>query len=311
VLDHGRFIVNAGKKQEYALSQDFDFYYDMAANRLYLYLSAGNPGELYEDIEVITKQTALKHDASQPGHELYDPVIIENLCIKYANFGIAATFVHSLVIRGCEIGFIGGCLQNRTVRFGNGIEIFNTIHYLVVENNWIYQCYDAGYTNQGHVGEHKNITVRNNLIEYCNYNIEAFVRPSAGGKFINTVYEDNILRFAGFGFGSYNRIGSDCSMASHVCSWRGAQPSEDFIVRNNIFDTSAYQLISSGFSDGVNGPVYVGNTWAQKKNANDYVIYTRLDASEEKASYLTATDQASMESTVDLVDKTATVIYKD
>ena len=312
VFDHGRQIASAGKKLDYTLTEDLDFYYDMAENRLYLYLAAGNPGDVYADIEVITEGSILHHDSSRPNSELYDPVIIENLCMKYANFGIGASYVHSMIVRGCEIGYIGGCMANKTVRFGNGIEIFNHIYHLVVENNWIYQCYDAGYTNQGHVGVQDNITVRDNLIEYCHYNIEVFESPKNGGAVTNTVYENNILRFAGYGFGSYNRIGGCTTQAANIRNPLGIQNVKNFFVRGNVFDRAQFRLVNSGFVDGVRGPIFEGNTWALCREDNAMAVKIILQGETVRdAVELAATYRTTMEAAVALVDKTATVIFEE
>jgi hypothetical protein len=59
-------------------------------------------------------------------------------------------------------------MLDETVRYGNGFEVVDGCCDILVENNWVYQCYDAGITHQssfqpGCVQE--NIVFRGNLIE--------------------------------------------------------------------------------------------------------------------------------------------------
>ena len=113
-------------------------------------------------------------------------------------------------MRGCEIGYIGGSMLNETVRYGNGIEFVDNADIITVTGNWIYQCYDAGITHQSSYADGcKQNAIRfcDNLVEYCVYSIEYYVSQE-NGRITDTVYQNNILRFAGYGFGSENRIGS-------------------------------------------------------------------------------------------------------
>ena len=308
IFDYGKECASIGK-QRYAeyLKKDFDFLSDTSNGYLYLYLSKGNPGKLYKSIEITPKKALLGKISSN-----LQNITVDNLCLKYANFGIALDGITNLPVTNSAIGWNGGSMLNADVRYGNGIELFGKVEGAKIENNWIYQCYDAGYTNQDNGNRiQNNITVKNNLIEYCNYNIEVFVGASKGGKVTNTVYEKNVLRFAGYGFGSYNRIGSDTSQVGHIRATINSDgcPSENFIIRNNIFDCSAYQLVNSSRYDGVKGPLFTGNTWIQNgaKNASTARVYKGSDS---YPSYLPAGNLETMKASVAIVDKNATVIFE-
>ena len=141
---------------------------------------------------------------------------------------------------------------------------------IIFKDNWVYQCYDAGITHQSSNPsgcQQKNITFSGNLIEYCNYNIEYYV-DSENGRMQNIVYENNILRFAGYGFGSVNRIGSDTSVVSNVCCYVRSMHSENFVIRNNVMDSPLRFHTTIGCpNDEQNnlGPVIEGNTYIQQK----------------------------------------------
>lgn len=308
VFDHGKECSGPGKKLSASkLAQDYDFCHDTRNGYIYLYLSKGNPGKLHESIEV-TPIGSIIGSSKSPKN-----VTIDNLCLKYANFGIAFSGVENITITNCEIGWIGGCYNGSDCRWGNGIELFAAVDGATIKNNWIYQCYDAGYTNQDDGNRlETDIVVSNNLIEYCNYNIEVFVGASIGGKVTDTVYEKNILRFAGYGFGSYSRWGSDTSQVGHIRATSNLDgcPCENFIIRNNVFDCSAYQLVNSSQYDGVKGPLFTGNTWIQNDAENAFTAQVLVNATDPAVKKLPAKDQKTMEASVAIVDKNATVIFE-
>ncbi len=287
VFDYGVKTGSEGKVfKKGDLSKDYDFYYDYANDTVYLYLSKGNPGAVHHSIEMCPNEHIVR--AQNVSNS-----VIENLCIKYtAAHGIVysvpgRTSEANNVIRGCEIGYIGGGMlwweqrmgkdQNGDgdmtdmVRFGNGIEInvneTGTMDGFVVEDNWIYHCFDAGYTNQGN-GWHKNLKIRDNLIEYCQYNIEIWTHKTVGkGGLVDCTYESNILRFAGFSFGSFNRVGSSTVVCANFSCYDYVTPSENTVIKNNVFDCSYRYLVSIVYPNDTakRGPTIKNNTWIQQK----------------------------------------------
>lgn len=249
------------------LLNDFQYYHDETNGYIYMYYAQGNPGALFDSIEFCpnTHVFGTVDNTADSAVDIED-VIIDNLCIKYTGaHGIAFGHAENITVTNCEIGYIGGSMLTENERFGNGIEFYSHASDALIENNWIYQCFDAGYTNQGSGNAtHLNITVKNNLIEYCNYNIEIFT-GSENGLIKDCVYEDNMLRFAGYGFGTNNRYGSDDSVASAINYWRRVIPSQNVVIRNNILDTSyCFLLVAAYVNDAQNrGPIVTGNVWNQ------------------------------------------------
>lgn len=229
---------------------------------LYLRCDEGNPGEVFTSIEFFDRGNIVRVGA--------DNVTIDNLCLLYCGtHSIGTGTRNGLTVRNTEIGWGGGCLQFYTetgypVRFGNGIEIYGGCDTFTVENCYIYQIYDAGITHQYHFGstegptiKHENVTYRDNLIEYCIYNIEYFLEQNGHEDQImrNVVIENNILRFAGYGWGSHY------PRAAHIKGWDHRNISEDFIIKNNIFDRSRSMVIHCGVQDAKDLPVLCGNTY--------------------------------------------------
>lgn len=307
--DIGNIVFNHGeawgmKRLELALLSDFDFYHDKENQLLFLFLSAGNPGTVYDDIEVCSNE----HIMRGPQQYMHD-IVIENLCIKYTGaHGI--TFRHgsnNIVVRNCEIGYIGGSMMDATVRYGNGFEVVDGCSNILVENNWVYQCYDAGITHQSSYQPgciQENIIFRDNIIECCNYNIEYYVSQE-NGIIKDSVYENNILRNAGYGFGSVNRIGSDTSELAHICCYTRNMPCENFVIQNNMLDTSTRYLTTIGCSNVESGmgPIIRGNSYIQRINKDIVTEVARIwDDNEKKKKPITASNQNQMEEAIHKID---------
>ena len=283
VFDHGAKTTTKRLRQE-RLKNDYDMY--VAGTQVYLYLSTGNPGKIHKDIEmagtgngptaqIITANTGIKN------------VTIDNLCIKYGGIhGLQFTNAQNLTITNCEVGYIGGATTSGYGGswLGNGIELWESCKNVLIDNCWVYQCFDAGITNQGKSCTQENITFSNNLVEYCAYNIEYFVNQDATGKIKNVIYTDNILRFAGYGcFDPQNRQGTTGQegAVSLICGWGiggRTYDSENFVIKNNILDTSYRYMVSiAGLNTNRNAKIE-GNTYYQKKSTNASINATDKNA---------------------------------
>jgi hypothetical protein len=95
------------RKNEDVLEAEFDYYHDEETGWLYLYYTGGNPAAKYAEIEIVPKYAIFRC------YEHHHHIVIENLCMRYANFGVGAghTAAH-ITVRGCEIGWIGGCFTS-------------------------------------------------------------------------------------------------------------------------------------------------------------------------------------------------------
>jgi hypothetical protein len=242
---------------------------------LYLRCDAGNPGEVFNSIEALTR----RHMFFVGNNE---NVTIENLCIKYVGtHAISASSTRGLNVTGCEIGWIGGAIQNyfgtdpnypegrrgSVTRFGNGVEIYGSCDNYMVNNCYIYQVYDAAITHQittnGKRHELKNIKYTANLVENCVYSIEYFLDQNKGedGSIIeNCEIADNILRLSGYGWGQQRH---NKHTPAHIKGWSYTNPARNFIIRDNVFDRGAYRLIHTVAKKKVSCPKMSGNIYIQ------------------------------------------------
>ena len=157
--------------------------------------------------------------------------------------------------------------------------------YRYVINN-----FDAGITNQGHRKDGKKniqegITYKDNLIEYCIYGIEYFAGQGAAGSTIkDTLSTGNIIRFSGMGWSKPGtaRVGETAksTATAAINGWAtntgvGNFPAENFVIENNILDTSWKYLISA-ISPNEPGRVIVrNNTYYQKPGEMASIWYNK------------------------------------
>ncbi|MBO7310273.1 MAG: hypothetical protein J6U86_02630, partial [Clostridia bacterium] len=132
------------------------------------------------------------------------------------------------------------------------IEIYGSCENFTVQNNYIYQIYDAGITHQwSGVGDkvfnHTNVFYRNNVIENCVYSIEYFVsgcEPDNPSVMTNFVIEGNHMWYASRGF-CEQRPPADRSWGAHIkglCSRTGNR-AKDYLIKDNIFVDGKDRLV--------------------------------------------------------------------
>ena len=259
-----------------------------AVGKLYLRCDDGNPGSLYDDIEFNTKTNIISVGSVKN-------VTVDNLCIMFGgSHGVGAGTTAGLTVKNCVFGWIGGSIQyynasNGVVtRFGNGVEIYGGCEGYTIENCYVYQNYDAGITHQYGSGNTRiamnNIVYRGNLIEDCVYNIEYFLGASTSGlphDGVNILIEDNILRRAGYGFGSTR---PDGGAQAHIKSWDSNNEFSNYVIRNNIFDRSTWRLLHLSATYKAWMPKMEGNTYIQ--GYGNYFIQYGIGGSKPFKYYL-------------------------
>ena len=259
---------------------------DQARGPLYFRCDNGNPGKIFDSIEFNVKDHIIKIGG--------DNVTIDNLCLKYTGaHGISSGNVKNLTVTNCEIGWIGGSIQSynangntdgSSTRYGNGVEVYGSCDGYKVHNCYIYQCYDAGVTHQlssrTTSGDYRedNIEYSNNLITDCVYSIEYFLGvPDSDTSLIregkNVLFKENLLRRAGFGFGS---VRPDTGNQRHIRS--GGSGSQDrfsnFRIEGNIFDRAVEELVDTSCRYKVHAADYEGNVFIQGIGNNLYTHST-------------------------------------
>lgn len=251
------------------LTEDMTFWHDPATWALYLRCNAGNPGEIYGDIELCpyAEGGLIKiKDA--------DNVTVDGLVIKYTGgHGIGAGNVTGLTVRNCEFYFIGGASMHPedkpAGRLGNGVEIFGDCDGYTVENCYFDNMYDTGATFQWTPvkADHPsnvmvNIVFRGNVMERCNYSIEYFQTVTDGSYIGNIVFEDNYCWYAGEGLCEQR---PDAGGEAHIKSWHSDCNTLNgyFEIRNNVFAYSKPYLVQLNACEERYMPTLSGNVFIQ------------------------------------------------
>lgn len=204
------------------MDHNLEFYFDFIKGELYLCSMYGNPGEIFDRIDLCMKGNVIQGT---------NGVTLDNLCIRYgASHGMGAGTSENLVVRNCEVGWIGGSIQfirnNHYCRFGNSIEIYGGCDNYKIYNNYIYQAFDCGPTIQwqGHLNTEenqvileRNIEIYGNAIERCDSPMEVWLTTwekteTSYALLTNINLHDNLCRYSGYGFGGYVHQKCDYNM---------------------------------------------------------------------------------------------------
>ena len=208
------------------------FFFDKETGRVQLY-STKNPAEVYTDIECALKKHIIR---------VNQYVICDGLRVAYgAAHGITGSNTHHVIIRNCDISFIGGGRQHGRVRYGNGIEFWASAHDNIVEGCRIWDIYDAGWTNQS-AGQSKefNIYYRNNIIWNCEYSFEYWNRPET--SLTHDIYfENNICFDAGKGWSNRQR---PWAAGVDIMFFKNPAKTYNFYIRNNVFSNAKHSTIN-------------------------------------------------------------------
>lgn len=165
------------KKKISDLSNDFDFYCD--GQNLFL-KSFENPINRYGKLYLATKTDLLC---------LSRHVEVENLHVKDTGahgivkrqYQIFNTLIHNCIVENIGGSYNGPIESDSDVRYGNGIELWNTSYNVDIENNIIRNVYDAGITIQGNQDGFSNINIRNNIIINTCYSFELWGSKKSEG----------------------------------------------------------------------------------------------------------------------------------
>lgn len=245
--------------------------------KLYLRCDAGNPGNVFHSIEAASRRHMFSVGSNKN-------VTIDNVCIKYVGMhGVSAVgFVFGLHVTNCEMGWIGGALQHyfgtdpnypeggrgTVTRFGNAIEIYGGCEDYIVENNYIYEVYDAAITHQVNTREKvimTRIRYTNNLIEKCVYGIEYFLDQIEGESesyMDDVVIKGNLIRLGGYGWGQQRH---NTHTPALIKGWSYVNTARNYHICNNIFDRCAYRLLHLVALKNEYCPEMYDNTYIQHK----------------------------------------------
>ncbi len=268
-----------------------DSYDRFTEGYLYLYSAHGNPSERFTSIEIGENYDLV--DGAAHG------CIIDNISFKYTgSHGIGLGTSENVTVSNCIFSWLGGSVlweteevtttvTNHTTGdtkvtntyeeatcYGNAVEIYGGCDGYYVYNNWIYQIFDDGITNQFHGDTdciQKDIVYSGNLLEYVyhmfsnsksnksyyddtDFPTEGENAPSSYTADLEMSY--NICRMAGYGWGGpmKNRVHKGMMYRTYVADYN-----KDEYVFYNLFDSNGgYTVFSaSNAHDTYDSNIYI------------------------------------------------------
>lgn len=250
------------------------------AGPLYFRCDAGNPGELYEDIEFIMPYAFCSG--------MSDDQTFDNLCIKYSSSALGSGFDGTKeacngVVQNCEVGWMGGNvfsyvtgLESGDTRimlnFGlygrnGGAMTFAGSNY-TIRNNYVHDAFQEGIALETFDGcdTMQGSTVSGNLIErttqgilLCNWDLE--VDPEH--IFKDILVEDNLVLDTGTNNFLSNTDLTNYNHINAVALAGGPCANENMVIRNNIFAFSTKALVRINSFSEEYSRVFDGNTYIQ------------------------------------------------
>lgn len=202
------------------LKGDLEFLHYYNNERLYIYCADGNPGKVFDSIELNIRRNITRGGGRN--------CLIDNLCFMYAGIHAMGHGGRDIRVQNCEFGWIGGSNQfpehqllglkcpfgDDTTRLGNGCEVYGGAENYYVNNCYFHQIYDAAITAQymnANVGDKdfimQNIEWSNNVIDTSNYCFELWLaiqnkNENTRVEMNNVHIHDNICTNAGLGWGN-------------------------------------------------------------------------------------------------------------
>ena len=252
------------------LKNEYDFYGHIDEEICYLYCPHGNPGKVYQSIELGEGFTLI-----QPSGGAVRDLAFDNLCIKFVGcHAIAGLHCReNVTVKNCVFCYLGGSILDghaggRITGYGNAVETCSCRGYYIY-GNWMYQIYDTAITHQCGAGKHpsfmEDIRYVGNLCEYCHWSIEFYNLPCEGVERYSrdTYIHHNILRHGGYGWGSEGRKEG----AALFNSFGMSPDTKNFTAHDNIFDRSAGGIVR--YNEGGDQKIGMfGNVYIQSENGD-------------------------------------------
>jgi len=207
------------------LHKQWDFYFDHEKKLLYLY-SIKKPTLFSKNLEACISKVRGQHGCIIQNSSY---VTIEGIVFKYVNsHGIQITNSDNITIKNVVLKYGGGSTLDffNKVRYGNGIEIWNSASNILVEGCKIFSFYDSGLTNQGKNGLQDSIVFNNNTIVNTKCGIEHW-----GDSLItirNIYWTNNLIKDSGD-----NWAMNEQNVWGGICLSRTPHTTANFVISKN------------------------------------------------------------------------------
>ncbi len=199
----GNLIYNSGygvrKAAPEQCREQGDYYLDEKESRVLMF-SKKNPALAYTKLEATLTGPPL---VSLSGEKF---VVLDGLDIGYTGgHGIQGSGVSNIIIRNCDISWIGGghvIMSNKDARGGNGIELYGDFENVLVENCRIGEIFGTGLASVAGADKRRSkLLVRGNTFWNCDVSVGVFPETAID----KLLLEKNTCFGAGGGWGKTER----------------------------------------------------------------------------------------------------------
>lgn len=260
------------------LIRNMQYWSNIDENELFLCCTYGNPGEVFDSIEIGENILVI-----QSGNH----IMVDNLCVKFTGgLGVGIAEVTDYTVQNCVLAYLGGSILKghrgvNTYGYGNAIQVYTDCDGYYVNGNWIYQIYDTAITHQysgkptDRPNHMSNVEYIGNLCEFCHWAIEYYnpaslVAPDTPRSVRNVNISHNILRYGCYGWGSKGRRDYGALFNSYDLT----PNTENFEAHSNILDRSMGNLVRLN-EGGDETLVSSDNTFIQKEGRSFGFLYGR------------------------------------
>ena len=277
---------------------------------LYLRCDAGNPGEVYEKIEM-----AVISSATTTALEGWNA--IDNLHFRcYTVSGMDCNCHDNIVYQNCEAAWCGGGLKSYQQSIynsdrisvqisGGGMLLFGS--NLLGRNNYIHDCENKGIAivingsdGDGHASTNRmNILTEGNIIERCGSSVYMWVGnigADEAWKYENITFRNNHFVNGNYGWRQRNMLDMEDNYGQLI-NFNAVRATGDVSFEGNLFYRAAGVLINQQGQDLIEEaftPIMRDNTYVQDKGQ---VLYAKLDSNSDYAVAATS-DQDLMETCI-------------
>ena len=238
---------------------------------LYLRCDAGNPGELYADIEFIEAYSFVDGFAAE---QTYDSLCVRCYATPFQNGYNGESPTRGGAIQNCEFGWIGGALGH----YGTAAEAAADRWRLFYRDTPALQILGSGYTIRGNYvhGAYSegllidvpdgaeglsDIAITGNLVEYCPWGLR--LANGQAATFRNVAVEDNMILYSGENSYRSENFEPGDNNALILADYPEYARFENVVIRGNVFAVSTGPLIRFYRYDEENHKVFSGNTYIQ------------------------------------------------
>jgi hypothetical protein len=260
------------KKKIINLNSQGDFSYNSTNNKVYLY-STSNPANYYSNIEIAQN----KHILRLYYHLAQHHIIFKDLKIKYGSgHGFHGSQISYVIIDNCSFYYIGGSYQltnESTVRYGNGVEVWDNAHDFIVKNSYFEQCYDEAITNQGTDAEQYNIDYINNIFKDTHLGISIWLDDSG------TMHDINISHNTGLNSGgewSYDERPDKRAEIIGLAETENVEVYNIYVMDNIFYESTEYLLKKFIFFDDSTNVIVGNNLYYQPNPTNTLFKYDEV-----------------------------------